>query len=261
MITGAAGLHASAFDEVASLPVKGLIFPVTELEVSDNSRLSYASLQVLPPGWRQLGVQSARVGRDASLRTFSASLGAAAGRVRSDAELVGQGGEAVFVAGYLGTGDQLHDLRTIQDHVAPHTHSELLCKGAVTDMARSAYVGLTRVRNGAHGADAFQTNRNLVLSEGAHADSVPTLDIQENDVRCSHASTVGPIDEDQRYYLESRGIDPSVAERLIVLGFFTDLAAATPISSVGEWFVASVSKRLAAHVGSTSEDSYEAGHA
>ncbi len=119
-----------------------------------------------------------------------------------------------------------------------------------SDVARSAYVGLTRVRNGAHGADAFQTNRNLVLSEGAHADSVPTLDIQENDVRCSHASTVGPIDEDQLYYLESRGIDPAVAERLIVLGFFKDLAAATPISSVGNWFVASVSERLAAHVGS-----------
>jgi Fe-S cluster assembly protein SufD len=126
--------------------------------------------------------------------------------------------------------------------------------GAVTDMARSAYVGLTRVRNGAHGADAFQTNRNLVLSEGAHADSVPTLDIQENDVRCSHASTVGPIDEDQRYYLESRGIDPAVAERLIVLGFFTDLASATPISTVGDWFVGSVSKRLAAHVGGAQEE-------
>ncbi len=214
----------------------------------DNSRLSYASLQVLPQGWRQLGVQSARVGRDASLRTFNASLGASAARVRSDAELVGQGGEAVLVSGYLGTREQLHDLRTIQDHVAPHTRSELLCKGAVTDVARSAYVGLTRVRNGAHGADAFQTNRNLVLSEGAHADSVPTLDIQENDVRCSHASTVGPIDEDQLYYLESRGIDPAVAERLIVLGFFKDLAAASPIASVGEWFVSSVSERLASHV-------------
>jgi Fe-S cluster assembly protein SufD len=250
--------EASVVEVVTGVPdaagVRGLVMPVTELEVGDNSRLSYASLQVLPQGWRQLGVQSARVGRDASLRTFNASLGASAGRVRSDAELVGQGGEAVLVSGYLGTGEQLHDLRTIQDHVAPHTRSELLCKGAVTDVARSAYVGLTRVRNGAHGADAFQTNRNLVLSEGAHADSVPTLDIQENDVRCSHASTVGPIDEDQLYYLESRGIDPPVAERLIVLGFFKDLAAASPIASVGEWFVSSVSERLASHVESAGRD-------
>ncbi len=134
VVTGAPG---------AGAPVNGLVMPVTELEVGDNSRLSYASLQVLPLGWRQLGVQSARVGRDASMRTFNASLGATASRVRSDAELVGQGGEAALVAGYLGTGDQLHDLRTIQDHVAPHTRSELLCKGAVTDVARSAYVGLT----------------------------------------------------------------------------------------------------------------------
>ena len=124
------------------------------------------------------------------------------------------------MAGYFGTGHQLHDLRTVQDHVAPRTKSQLLCMGAVTDTASSAYVGLTRVRNGAHGADAFQTNRNLVLSDGAHADSVPNLDIEENEVRCSHASTVGPIDEDQRYYLEARGIAPAVAERLIVLGFF-----------------------------------------
>ena len=169
--------------------------------------------------------------------------------MRADALLVGQGGEASLVAGYFGTGDQLHDLRTVQDHVAPRTSSQLLCMGAVTDHARSAYVGLTRVRNGADGADAFQTNRNLVLSDGAHVDSVPNLDIEENEVRCSHASTVGPIDEDQRYYLESRGIDPSVAERLIVLGFFNDLASRVPLASVGKWFMSSVSDRIRDHVG------------
>jgi Fe-S cluster assembly protein SufD len=228
---------------------KGLVVPLSELEVSDDARLSFASLQLLPVGWQQLGVQAGRIGRDASLRSFCASLGAATGRVRADALLGGQGGEALLVAGYFGTGDQVHDLRTVQDHVAPRTSSQLLCMGAVTDHARSVYVGLTRVRNGAHGADAFQTNRNLVLSDGAHADSVPNLDIEENEVRCSHASTVGPIDEDQRYYLESRGIDPSVAERLIVLGFFNDLSARVPIASVGKWFVSAVSDRIREHVG------------
>jgi Fe-S cluster assembly protein SufD len=227
----------------------GIVFPATELQVADDARLSYAGIQLLPVGWRQVGVQSARVGRDATLKCFNASLGGSAGRLRADAELVGQNGEADLVAGYLGTGSQLHDLRTVQDHVAPKTRSQLTCMGAVMDHSRSAYVGLTRVRNGAHGADAFQTNRNLVLSEGAHADSVPTLDIQENDVRCSHASTVGPIDQDQLYYLESRGIDPGVAERLIVLGFFRDLANRVPIASVASWFVGEVEARLAAHLG------------
>jgi Fe-S cluster assembly protein SufD len=231
-------------DDAHEDTVSGLVLPVAELDVRDDARLSYALFQSLPYGWRQLAVQSGRVGRDGTLRSFCASLGASRARVRADAELVGQGAEAVLVAGYLGTGTQLHDLRTVQDHIAPKTRSQLLCMGAVTDVARSAYVGLTRVRNGAHGADAFQTNRNLVLSEGAHADSVPNLDIEENDVRCSHASTVGPIDEDQLYYLESRGIEPEVAERLIVLGFFKNLTTGVPIKPVGEWFVSSVAERL-----------------
>jgi Fe-S cluster assembly protein SufD len=231
------------FVGVSSEPL--LVMPVTEVVVSENSHLRYATLQLLPHGHRHLGVQSARVDRDGSFHSFCASLGASVGRLRADADLVGQGGEAVLVAGYLGTGDQLHDLRTIQDHHAPRTSSRLLCMGAVADTARSAYVGLTRVRNGAHGADAYQTNHNLVLSEGAHADSVPNLDIQENDVRCSHASTVGPVDEDQLYYLETRGISPENAERLIVLGFFRDLAARAPVPAVGRYFEESCKKVLA----------------
>ena len=114
-----------------------------------------------------------------------------------------------MLAAYLGTGDQVHDFRTLQDHHAERTDSELLFKGAVADTARSVYSGLIRIRKGARRVDARQTNHNLVLSEGAHADSVPNLEIDENDVRCSHASTVGPIDEEQRHYLESRGIDPT----------------------------------------------------
>jgi Fe-S cluster assembly protein SufD len=149
------------------------------------------------------------------------------------------------LAAYLGTDSQVHDFRTLQDHHAPRTESELLFKGAVADESRSVYSGLIHIRHGAHGARAFQTNHNLVLSEGAHADSVPNLDIEENDVRCSHASTVGPIDEDQRYYLESRGISPAVAEKLIVLGFFSDLADRAPFAGVGPWVEEAVSQRLA----------------
>jgi Fe-S cluster assembly protein SufD len=232
------------FTSATESELGGLVVPVTELEVSENAHLSYATMQLLPRLWRQFGVQSARVARDARLRVFCGSLGGKVGRLRADAEMVGEGAEATLVAGYHGVDSQLHDLRTIQEHVAPKTRSELLCMGAVADRARSAYVGLTRVRNGAHGADAFQTNHNLVLSEGAHADSVPNLDIQENDVRCSHASTVGPVDEEQLYYLESRGIEPSLAKRLIVLGFFRHLAGRAPIPEVGDWFVRVVAGEL-----------------
>ena len=98
----------------------------------------------------------------------------------------------------------------------------------MNDTARSVYSGLVRLRKPAQKASAFQTNRNLVLSEGASAESIPNLEIEANDVRCSHASTVGPIDEDQRFYLESRGIRPEVAERLVVLGFFDEVLDQLP---------------------------------
>ena len=122
----------------------------------------------------------------------------------------------------------MHDFRTLQDHAAPATTTDLLFKGAVQDRGRSVYSGLIRVRPGARGTNAFQTNRNLVLSEGARADSVPNLEIDENDVGCSHASAVGPVDEEQRFYLESRGVPPEVADRLIVLGFFGEVLDRLP---------------------------------
>src|SRR5205807_9669716 len=118
----------------------------------------------------------------------------------------------------VADGDRMHDFRTLQDHAGPSSTSDLLFKGAVKDHGRSVYSGLIRVRKEAPGTNAFQTNRNLVLSEGASAESVPNLEIETNDVKCSHASAVGPIDEEQRYYLESRGVPPDVAERLIVMG-------------------------------------------
>ncbi len=106
----------------------------------------------------------------------------------------------------------MHDLRTVQLHAAPRTRSNLLFKGAVANTAHSVYSGLIRVEKGAKGTNAMQTNRNLVLSEGAQADSVPNLEIEDNDVRCSHASAVGPIDESQLFYLESRGVPTASAE-------------------------------------------------
>jgi len=223
----------------------GLVVPVTEIAVADDARLRYANLQVLDGATTSIGLQSSRVGRDGRLVSFTVGLGGSYARVRTDSDLVGQGGSTALLAAYLGTADHVQDFRTLQDHRAPRTESELLFKGAVADEARSVYSGLIRIRAGARGANAFQTNHNLVLSEGAHADSVPNLDIDENDVRCSHASTVGPIDEEQRYYLETRGIEPAVAERLVVLGFFADMAARAPFAAVGRRVEEAVAARLA----------------
>ena len=211
-----------------------LSVPVTELLVGDGAVLELASVQNLDQGAWHLATLAAWVGRDGTVSQLTAGLGGGYDRIRSDVALLGQGASSRLRSTYLGSGSQIHDLRTLQDHVAPRTISDLLCKGAVDDESRSVYSGVIKVRHGAVRADARQTNHNLVLSPAAHADSVPNLDIAENDVRCSHASTVGPLDEDQRYYLESRGITPAKAEELLVRGFFADLLERAPVRAAAD---------------------------
>lgn len=203
--------------------VAPFVAPVVELDAAANAHLGYLAVQELGHAAWQVGYHASRVGADATLTSSLVALGGGYARVRTDSELVGRGGTGNLLAAYFGDGEQMHDFRTLQDHVAPRTTSKLLFKGVVEDESHAVYSGLIRVRKGAAGTDAEQTNRNLVLAGGARADSVPNLEIEENDVRCTHASAVGPVDEDQRYYLEARGVPPKVAERLIVLGFFDDV--------------------------------------
>jgi Fe-S cluster assembly protein SufD len=208
---------------------------VIELVVGDGANARYISVQEHGPKTWAVALQRARVGRDARLQSSAVALGGDYARLRSESHLVSEGAESDLLAVYFGDQEQMHDFRTLQDHAAPRTRSDLLFKGAVEDKARSVYSGLIRLRKAAQKSNAYQTNRNLVLSEGAAAESIPNLEIEADDVRCSHASTVGPIDDDQRYYLESRGVAPEDAERLIVLGFFEDVFARLPVPSlVGE---------------------------
>jgi Fe-S cluster assembly protein SufD len=205
---------------------------VIELVVGDNARMRYQSVQEHGARTWQVALQRAHVGRDASLHSSAVALGGDYARLRSESLLAGDGAESDLMAVYFGDHTQMLDFRTLQDHDAPNTRSDLLFKGAVEDQAHSVYSGLIRLRPSARKAVANQTNRNLVLTEGAGAESIPNLEIEANDVRCSHASTVGPIDDDQRYYLETRGIRPEEAERLIVLGFFDDVFERLPVPSL-----------------------------
>jgi Fe-S cluster assembly protein SufD len=199
-----------------------LVVPVTELVVGDAARLRFLGVQDHGPHIWQVALVRSTVGRDATLRASAVALGGDYARLRSEAVLTGDGASSEMVAVYFANENQMLDFRTLQDHHAAHTTSELLFKGAVEDEADSVYSGLIRLREGAQRANATQTNRNLVLSEGATAKSIPNLEIECDDVRCSHASAVGPIDADQLYYLATRGVPPDVAERLIVFGFFED---------------------------------------
>jgi Fe-S cluster assembly protein SufD len=224
--------------------VRSLVVPVVEMSAGEEASLSYVSLQILNDATWSIARLAARGGAGSMVRTFTAGLGGAYDRVRSDVSVEGRGARSEILSTYLGNGTQVHDIRTLQDHVAQRTNSELLCQGAVAGTSRSVYSGLIRVHRGAVRSDARQTNHNLVLDEGAHADSVPNLDILENDVKCSHASTVGPIDEDQRYYIESRGVAPDVAEGLIVQGFFDHIIDRGPIPAVTPLLKREVHARL-----------------
>jgi Fe-S cluster assembly protein SufD len=241
------GAQVQVVEVVAGAPGESdaLVVPVTELYAGEGASLAYVALQVLGERAWHVARLGAFAERDAAVRTFTVGLGAAYDRCRLDAAAGGPGAHCELRSAYLGTGDQVHDVRTLQDHRAPHTTSDLLCKGAVAGRSRSVYSGLIRVRHGATRTEAMQTNHNLVLDQRAHADSVPNLDIEENDVRCSHASTVGPVDEDQRYYLESRGVPRERAERLIVLGFFTDLVGRMSVPSAARAVGDEVGRRLA----------------
>jgi len=237
--------EATVIERFLSTDVNAFVDAVIELDVADAGRLRYASVQDLGPRVWQVAYQASRVGRDSELTSTAVALGGDYARLRTDAHLEGRGGSSRLLAVYFGSGSHMHDFRTMQDHAAPQTTSDLLFKGAVTDTAKGVYSGLIRVRKEAPGTNAFQTNRNLVLSEGAGAESVPNLEIETNDVRCSHASAVGPIDEEQRYYLESRGVPPEVAERLIVLGFFNEVLERLPSAPLAE----RLRERLAVRLG------------
>ncbi len=223
---------ATVVDLATSADVVALSVPVVELDLGASARLTYTSVQDLGRGIWQIGTQASRVAGQAHLVSATAAFGGDYARLRTDCALTGRGGTGDLYAVYFGDGTQTLDFRTFQDHVAPDTTSNLLFKGTVGGHARSVYTGLIRVRPDARGTNAFQTNRNIKLSDHAWAESVPNLEIENNDVHCSHASAVGPIDEQQRFYLESRGVPPFVAERLVVAAFFTEVLERIPVPAL-----------------------------
>ncbi len=229
-----ADAEASVLELNRSADVASLFVPVTELGAAASSRLDYAQIQDLGPRMWQIGNQVSAVGQQGRLRSWVGSFGGHYARSRTDCRLVGRGASGDLLAAYFGDGDQTLDFRTFQDHIGADTTSNLLFKGVVDDSSRSVYTGLIRVRPDARGTDAVQTNRTVKLGEHSWAESVPNLEIENNDVRCAHASAVGPVDEDQRFYLESRGVPADIAERLLITGFFEEVVAALSVPAAAE---------------------------
>ena len=197
-----------------------LSIPVLDVHVGQNSRLKHCVIQNLGEETWQVSKQNFQLEKDSYVEMFTAAFGGDYARSEIRCDLKGRGSEAYSAAAYFGKGEQTLDFRTFQKHEAPDTTSKLLFKGALDEDSRSIYSVLIKVLPEAIRTKAQQTNRNIKLSENAWAESVPNLEIETNDVMCSHASTVSGIDEEQLFYLESKGIETSVAERLIIAGFF-----------------------------------------
>ncbi|HEV3213231.1 MAG TPA: SufD family Fe-S cluster assembly protein [Acidimicrobiales bacterium] len=199
-----------------------LVAGVAEYEVGEGASLEVCTVQSLSLSAWSIARTRATLARGATFSQVVVGLGGRYDRVRADAVLAGDDASSLLHTAHVGSADQVHDLRTLQVHEGRRTKSRLRSKAAVAGSAGSIYSGLIAMRKGAKKADASQINASLVLSDGAYADAVPNLDIEENDVRCSHASSVGPVDAEQRWYLESRGVAPPDAVQLILEGFFDE---------------------------------------
>ncbi|MGZ5326806.1 MAG: Fe-S cluster assembly protein SufD [Actinomycetota bacterium] len=217
---------------------------VTEIYVGDGAHVRYAAIQDWGAGVTHLGIQRVRVGRDAEFRTLSVGFGADLARTETEVLLVEPGGFSEQLGVFFADGRQHFDHRSIQDHVASNCTSDLLYKGALRDESRAVYSGWVYVRPGAQKTDAMQTSRNIVLSERAKADAIPNLEIEANDVKCGHAASVGPVDEETVFYLQSRGIPADEAERLIVSGFFQEVLDRVQIQEVREGAEAAIDAEL-----------------
>jgi Fe-S cluster assembly protein SufD len=196
--------------------------------VGGNARLDLTVVQEWGDATRAFAHQAVTAGRDAGVVLAEAGLGGTFARLHLRFDLEGSGAWARVLGAYFGHRRQTLDYRYYMGHRAPHTNSTMYLKGAVGDAACSVFTGLIRIEPEGQGSDAMQTNRNLVLAEGAEAHSVPNLEILANEVRCGHGSTVSPLDAEQRYYLMSRGLDAARADRLQVKGFFEDVLARFP---------------------------------
>jgi len=202
---------------------RGLSDAVTEIVVGDGAHVRYASIQEWGDGVTHLSVQRTRLGRDADFRSLAVGFGASLARAEVEAVLAEPGGFSELLGVFFADEDQHFDHRSVQDHAAPNCTSDLLYKGALLDRSRAVYSGWVHVRPDAQKTIAMQTSRNMVLSEHAKADAIPNLEIEANDVRCGHAASVGPVEEETLFYLQSRGISREEAERLVVTGFFQEV--------------------------------------
>jgi Fe-S cluster assembly protein SufD len=201
----------------------GFACGVNDLIARPGAKITYVCAQTWGENVRALQMNTTTVDHDASALSLNLHLGARYSRFESLSRLIGEGGRSDLLAVSVADGDQEFDARTLQDHVSPHTASDLLYKNALDDRARCTFGGLIRVEPHAHFTDAYQKVRNLLLSDDSEANSMPGLEILADNVKCSHGATSGQVDAEELFYFLSRGITVNVAQRLIVTGFLNEV--------------------------------------
>lgn len=225
LIVAEAGSELTFIDEYYGGDGAGLCAAAVEVFLGDGARLRYASVQGLGQGaWHFCRVR-VLLGRESDFQGVVVALGGKTARSEVETVLSAEGASSEMFGLTLASGYQHLDNRTLQHHAAKHTRSDLLYKAAVKGSARSIYGGTIRVDASAQRSDAYQASRNLILDEKAKAHSIPSLEILADDVRCTHGATVGRLDDEQLFYLESRGIGRKQAERLLVRAFLEDIIA------------------------------------
>lgn len=228
------GSRVSFIEEYASGDIDRLSLNagVVEVFVKQGAHLTFVSLQEWLGKIYDISTQRALMDRDSRLDWLVVGLGNGLTKANIEAALRGPGANVQMLGILWGHEKQHTDYHTVQDHIAPHTTSDLLYKSALSDESRSVFSGTIRVVKGAQGTDAYQANRNILLSPNASAFPSPNLEIEANEVRCTHGATIGKVDDDQLFYLMARGIPRELATRMIVEGFFEDVLGREPVESI-----------------------------
>ena len=218
---------------------------IVEIQVMQEASLKFVELQSWGRHVWNFSHERARVDRGGKLDWIFGAIGSRLTKNFSELDLVGEGSQGRMSGFYFTDGNQHLDHDTQQNHLAPHTTSDLLFKGALKGRSRSVWQGMIYVAPGAQKTDGYQANRNLVLSDGARADSIPGLEILADDVRCTHGATVGKLEQEPLFYLKSRGIPQAEAEKIVVEGFFDPIFQRIPFEGVRERFQQYIADKMA----------------
>lgn len=237
------------FTSAGSKPQKEIVFSnaLTEIQAEDGAYISYVEVQNYADNVFSLNRQFNNLSKDA--RIYSLCVGLGGKQIRSDVytHLSSTGASASVLGVALASKEQSVHYNTVQDHLAPHTTSNIDFRIALKNHAVSCYHGNIKIAKEAQQTDAYQSSKNLLLGEDAKAEAVPNLEILANDVKCSHGATVGPVDKEQIFYLQSRGLDKTTAEELIIIGFFNTVLATNPIAGVDAFIQELVAKKVQDH--------------